>query len=810
MRRGKVLPLILSALLCVTAGIPAFAGAESRMLLHASDTDGSEITWIECVCPTEGGFSAVCQGAGTRILRYTDPGKEPEVFLLEENTEEYVPGEYTGGTEPDRETGEDGEEEDGEAISFLTVGGSDETDSGRDDPSGELQGFMAGRGLNGWFSRNNELYALQVEELYSETDSRISSIRPVRIKTEDGKAIPEDAGLPALDTGYLVEETGSSSYYNGMGKLFTAGDRLIGIPYGEYGKVLIFDLTDGSCLDITTGSNPDIAPGPDGSVLVTCCAEKAGGITNIISRVDPVSGRQETLAEIPGAEDVLSAPCYDPEKDTLYYVSGGQLWKMPQFDPEKAEALCEYSETESSAMLLADGSILLWNNKTAAKKDTEPDRSERITLRVQDVTYNSALNEAIYEMGTLRSDVSVSLEQDARNPNDILNALLVRDGSTDIYVTFYDMGDFKAARDRGYLADAGKYGGLAENIGRMYPFAQEAAKRDGKIIAVPLGITGDAVNFNMYAWKRLGGTEEELPRTWDRFFDWLETLPDRLAGTDVAVTSGYTDRSTVRAQMIAALMEMYQIRMERTGKDYLFNTPELRALLKRACEVDYGALGIPETVDDSGYEVREALLDFSNGIRGVRRCDESAPMGLAFAEGEEPLVPVSLFAAFMNPYTEHPEEAGEFLGLLLKHLDANAQYSLFADKTEPVREPLAGDPAEWAARLERLQGLRETAEGDDRVLLEEEIREAEKALEETERSQWRISPAEIGQYQKSQAAFRVMDSYFLRELVGTGEDQEAMEAFRLLFYGNGNGEIDPEKALEIIDKKLRMKRMEGN
>ena len=70
-------------------------------------------------------------------------------------------------------------------------------------------------------------------------------------------------------------------------------------------------------------------------------------------------------------------------------------------------------------------------------------------------------------------------------------------------------------------------------------------------------------------------------------------------------------------------------------------TPELRALLKRACEVDYGALGIPETIDDSGYEVREALLDFSNGIRGVRRCDESAPMGLAFAEGEEPLVPVS-------------------------------------------------------------------------------------------------------------------------------------------------------------------------
>ena len=127
-----------------------------------------------------------------------------------------------------------------------------------------------------------------------------------------------------------------------------------------------------------------------------------------------------------------------------------------------------------------------------------------------------------------------------------------------------------------------------------------------------------------------------------------------------------------------------------------------------------------------------------------------------------------------------------------------------------LREPSAADPATEEARVKRLQKLLETADGDERVLLEEELREAERNLEQQKRGQWKISPEEIGMYREKQAAFRVLDSYFLRDLVGTGGDQEAMEAFRMLFYGDENGEINPEKALEMIDKKLRMKRMEGN
>ena len=808
---GKaVLPRLLAALLCVTVCIPVFASAENRILLRASDTDGAGIQWIETVCETDDGFSIVCQAEGrTRILRYTDAGSEPEVFLLEEEEEEeYVPGAYAADEAEADESADDDTDEDEEDSGFLTMSGTAPADSGGE--TNEMPDATASYAIDGWFSQNNEIYALKIKELYNETDSRVDSVTVLHAKTENGKVTLEDAGLPELDTGYLTEEAGQSSWYTGMRRLFAAGDRLVGLTQGGQPKVLVFDLTDGSCRDTDAGMFADIAPGPEGSVLICRCEEKGDGVTARVSCLDPAEGQEEELAVITGLKQIPCCPCYDAEKDILYYVSDGRLWKMPRTAPEKAEAVCEFSETESSAILLADGSILLWNNRSAAVRDTEPERSGRITLRVSDSTGNSALNEAVYEMGTLRGNVSVSLEQGGRKPNDILNALLVRDGSTDIYVLFYDDSDFKAARDRGYLADLGKNSSLAAYTERMYSFARDAMKRDGKTVGIPLGVTGDAVSINLRAWKKLGGTEEELPRTWDQFLDWLGMLPDRLAGTGIAVTSGFAGRQEVRAGLIGILTEMYQIRMERTGKDYLFNTPELRDLLQRICDLDYRALGIPEQADESQYEIREALLDFGNGISGVRDCGESTPLALAFAEGEEPFVPVSLFAAFMNPYSDHPEEAGELLSLILKNLDQDAQYSLFGDLTEPVREPLAGDPADWTARLEMLRKLQETAEGDDKVLLEEEIRQAEQDLEKAERDQWRISPEDIGQYQKSQAAFRVMDSFFIRDLMGTGGDQEAMEAFRLLFYGDEHGVISPEKALELIDKKLRMKRMEGN
>lgn len=810
-RNGKAFILwALTAVLCISACGPAFATAGDRVLAHVSETGEEDIHWIETVCRTDNGFYVVCHGSETRILRYTDFREEPETFVLERAEEEDDPMNYRADEAPEgASSAEEPEEEDEEEPEFGLLLDSDKKADEEEDDRTTEQIFGISHSISGWFGWNSDLYALVTEEADTENGSRLNRVAVCRAELEDGKASLADSGLPELETLYLSVEADGNQFFTGMEKMFTAGDRLIGLAYSGTTKMVIFDLTDGSCTELETVDYTDIAPGPDGTVLVSRCQSGQNGMKAEVTLLDPVSGKEKPLADIDGLRTYLPSFCADPEKDVLYYADKGQIWKMPLSGPGETEAVNEYGEFESSAMLLPEDYLLLWNHDSVMVKSTDPAKLGGITLRVSDSTGYDVLREAVYGMSAEHGEVSVVLEQEGRIRSDILKAMMTQDGQIDIYAMPYDASDFKAMRNRGYLADLSGNREIAGDTERLYPFVRDAVKQDGKIIAVPFATGGESVNINVRAWKKLGGTEEELPRTWDQFFDWLETLPGRLEGTDVMAAAGFVYKDGVRASLIGTMIGMYQIRMERSGKDYAFNTPLLAGLLKRACEVDYEALGIPASANDAAYRSGEALLDF-DGLRGVDGGEEKVPLALAFAEGEEPAVPVMLMAAFVNPYSAHPEEAGEYLAQILKNLEVTEQYSLFSDKTEPVRDPEAQDPSILEKRTAQLRKNLETAEGEDKALLEESIRQAEKDLEELMNEQWKISAEDIARYRKSQEAFRVMDSYFIRDLVGTGADQEAREAFSLLFYGDENGVINPEKALEMIDKKLRMKRLEGN
>ena len=798
---------ILAAVLCVTACGPAYASAGERVLVRVSEADDAEFTWIENVCRMDDGFCVICEGAETSILRYTDLQGEPETFVFRpDGSEEYIPsGEPE--SEPAEEAGEEDDED--EDDGFFVTTGSRKTEERTGSEPEEEQGDIAIGDVRSWFSLNNELYALQTVEINGENWIRVKSIRIMHVRLEDGTAILEESGLPELDPENVVEKAENFENFSGLQKLFTAGDKLIGLSTsGMRPQLVIFDLTDGSCRVADLYNSADLAAGPDGSVLINRCNEGPGGIDAEICRLDPESGKEELLAEIKGAGNYEISPCYDPEKDTLYYVDKGQLWKMQRSEPDKAEALNECRETGSNAMLLKDGFILLWSGQSVTLMNTNAARQAGITLRICDSTYNSAVNEAVFAMENGRDDVSVVLQSKGNAGSDLLKAMMTRDAYTDVYILSYDASDFRALRNRRYPADLGGNREIAEATGRLYPFVKDAVEQDGKIIAVPAGLTGDGISINLHAWKKLGRTEEELPGTWDQFLDWLETLPESLEGTDVTVARSTIDRLEVRAVLIGYLVEMYQIRMEKEGGDYSFNTPMLRGLLRRIADLDYEAL-CPETAGETAAADTESLLDF-DGFRGIEGAGQKVPLALAFEDGEAPIVPVSLFAGFVNPYSEHQEEAKEFLALVLKKLNHTGQYSLFADRTEPVRSQIEVDPESTAELIGKIRTKLETAEGEDKELLEEALLREQKTLEDTERSMWLISAEDIGQYRKSQEHFAILDSYFIRDLVGTGEDREAVEAFMLLFYGDENGVINPEKALEIIDKQLRMKRLEGN
>ena len=105
------------------------------------------------------------------------------------------------------------------------------------------------------------------------------------------------------------------------------------------------------------------------------------------------------------------------------------------------------------------------------------------------------MSETIYDINNPRGDISVVLQRDWNAK--VLQEMMNRDSSVDIYVLQYDRNEFSAMRNRDYLPDLSGNEKIAANVERMYPYVQDALKQNGKIIAIPTGFTGETLGINM-------------------------------------------------------------------------------------------------------------------------------------------------------------------------------------------------------------------------------------------------------------------------------------------------------------------------
>lgn len=819
---------ILAVILCVTACGPAFASTGDRTLFYA---DNESMLYLQEVVQTGDSFCVITgESMDTVVNRYTDPAAEPEKFVLEYEEPDYSKFfAMNAGTEeqqaPEAEAAaaekkeeEDEEEDEDPDEGFLFIDNSKAGNDGEEEHQEET-GTQYGSGYT-WFGWNGELYALEPQQVSDGEKSLVKNIEVKHAKLEDGKVVMEDTEIPALSPDGLVEGD-DYQYFPGVQRLFTAGDRLVILPYnyGMGGRKLIFcDLKDGSMIRMEVDDSTDVIPGPDGSLLMGHLDYSGDGMSCLFKLLNPETQEEaeEDFAKIENLKGYELCVCYDKEKNTLYYVDSGELWAKTLADPEKpAEAVNDCTDCRSM-MLLKDGFVLVSGYRAALVKNTDPTQRQGITLRVFSTGYSTGVSDAIFEMNNNRGDVSAILQQDWRSNEDLLQAMLNHDAQNDVYVLSYSSSEFKALRDRGYLLDMSDDQQIAEATDRLFPFVQNAVKKNGKIIAVPVSMSGDAFAIPRYVFNELKMTEEELPKTWDQFLDWLPTLPARLEGTDYRLVSDYMGGSQLRMQLIQSILNQYQVMMDSKGEICDFNTPMLKDLLKRVTDLDTEALGLKEEINfeemDENYVYHESLLNLY-GISGVNDYSYSVILPLGFDE-ESRMMPVNLEVAFINPYTEHPEEAKEYLRTVLQKLDSGTQYSFFTDKTEPVPSPYAEENIKYQNQyVEELKKQLEKAEGEVKAELEENLREAEKSWEENkEEIMWSITPRMIEGYRKDLPLYMIQDYSLFNDLYSSEDDKEARKIMNGLFRfrGEGEEEVSIEEALSLLDKKIQMKRKEGN
>ena len=776
MRRltGKRFILGLMALiLCVTACAPAFASTGDRILMHQSTVDGYGLKYVESVLPCGNGlYRIVREDHVTTIERYADIHGEPEKFELESKLLDVA--------------------EDEEDVTTNTF-------------------------VSEWFVRGEELYALSESVTMSGDESK-TELLVQHAKLENGQVILEESDLPELDLSSLIVEDDDYAYMKGIDKLFTMEDKLILTAYGDAGReLLLIDLQDGTCTEMELGDDfNEMTSGPEGSVLITRYEwDDDSNITIKVNRLDLADQSETELTMFTGMSFPRISPTYSAEKDTLYYFKDGELWAVPQFDMTRTEAVNDCPDNGYGMFLLPNGYVVIWTSDTVMAKNTDPAQRGSVTLRVTDNSWSSATNEAVYTMNDTRGDISVVLKSDWRRKSEILQEMLNRDSSTDVYLLEYDSNEFSAMRSRDYLPDLSSNEKIAASTNRLYPYLQEAVKQNGKIIGVPVSFGGETLGIHMDMWKGIGGTEEELPKTWNQFFDWLETLPEKLS-EDIDLVEDYQwmDRDRFRSSIRSDILDQYQVMMDARGEeDYVFNTPMINSLLKRLEEVDYDALGVreaDESREDNVYDMdmdkKTLLATYFSSTPDSYNSTVYAPLILTFEEGEEPIIPTYTSLAILNPYSEHPEEAKLYLSLMLQNEDASNAYTLFTDKTEPIANSYYLESKKYYdENVAFIQEQIEKADGDEKATWEGYLRETEDQMEDMERWGWVISPQSIENYKTTNTLMKMMTHDFMVDILGS-VDEEAEEAF----YNELDRERDVDKYLNTIDNKLQMVRREGH
>ena len=794
----RIIVLILTAAMLLMS-VPAMAGQGDRTVYHLDNNTESRNESIQSVFPGDNCIIALMYANNGSLVRvYPLDGGEPTEYMLENYNQEYSLLEMyealNDEANPEEAEGEEGvNPEDGSA----------------DEPEEYLNTMT-------YFGWNGNIYALQYKYQYTETGNTIDGGYIKKVTLADGTCTLEDTtDIPRLDWSEMVQDYGDWTDTKYLDRVIAIGSTLVGSSWDNNGNATLeaFDLTTGFHHQLELDSEASVYMGSN-DVLVADVEWGADSTAYHVKRIDIADGSEEPLCDFTLEHNYIYDMTVDMDKNTLYYIMDGEIWAAPDMEIDSATALCD-CPSSGAMSFLPDGRMLIWDSSNILIRNIDPaTRGTETRMIVQDFAYGDGLEEAIFDYNNKRGDVTIVLKRGGERST-ILQDMMNREADADIYTLDYSSSEFAALLNRGYLPDLSGNADIAAMTERLYPYVKDALVKDGRIIGVPVAINGSTVSVNLKAWKEMGGTEEELPKTWGQFLDWLESLPSRLEGQKTTIFDTYYSDEDFIQQCMINILYQYEATLEAGGRDFSFSTPELQNILERLVNMDCEALGLKSQADfeegyyDDGGEWVPPLVELYGRATIETWNDGYSPLLLSFAEGEEAVLPIDLTVAFVNPYSTHADIAAEYLSIASGKLWQAQRYSLFSDMTEPVRYSYYEEMKKQNEKFieeakqirEKLTDEQEIQEWDDR------IKSYQDTLEELDKDSWSISPETISGYQSRTSSLRISAYNFINDM---GKDEKSSDAFYDLISGFAKKTISVARLLQEIDSKVQMMRLEGN
>lgn len=677
------------------------------------------------------------------------------------------------------------------------------------DTENPMNGYTNYLLLNG----GDALLALRMDYDYSgETTAVQSAMYKI---TLDGESASAEELYP-IDWSTVMDNPGDVY----LDTYASTGAWMVLRTYGDNGTSLFrrMNLADGTAQDCALGDLQStvlsVTSYTEGRVLITAYTDEQRNRIAFIA-YDPAADAAQTLCEADVEQYVSYAGiATDMDSGKTYFTRAGEIFEIDPATGTVGESVSDMplDYTDSPASILTGGFYACSQYSAYVLRNVNAAGERGTRLKVYDNSYADTVTDAFYQFSNEHGEVFAVLSREYNDASSLVDDMMNRSADVDVYIMQTSTSAFEAVRTRGYIADVGGSETIDQLSGRLYDAIREQLSVNGKLAMLPVDETFWLPYVDAAALEKLGLTAADVPANWSDMLDFIANLADRLpADGSVRLLDPYTTDTGARWSLFSMIFQCYQQTLN--ADPNAVSAQEMTEILRKLEQIDFAALGQPTDEDvqrddyTPDYNDNECLLQLNMGmsLRGITK--NQLPLVMALTPNTPRYLNVDGTVAFINPFSEHQDLALEFMETLAQNMDDAKLATYCQDVTEPVENPNyeqgLASAKDW---VDQCKKQLENCEEVDRQSYEEQLANAQQNLDSYEADNfYSISQDDLNWIHENAQYFVYSCPNWLYD---SGDDGSSGDAFDLV-QQYVDGKITADKLMQEVDRKVRMRMMEG-
>lgn len=528
---------------------------------------------------------------------------------------------------------------------------------------------------------------------------------------------------------------------------------------------------------------------------------------------DPADGSVENVVTFTVSNyNPLDGLAADTETGDVYCIVNGEIRKVDLTDGSVSDGISSMPLDISSSSLgyiLTGGwyAFATYDGYTIRNLNAESQATKRLVIA--DGSYTTVVNNGYYQYVNEHGDTNVILTRDSNSFSNLVESMMNKDSSVDVYILPSTTSDYSAVHDRGYMAELGNGEALTDLYNNMNEGIKQDCTVNGAFSALPIDTTYWSVYVNPKVLAKLGVTVDDVPTNWSDMLDFLKSLePKFSADSTLSLFDPYTSTQYARMNLFEAIFQSYQALVNVDAQSVSAQT--LVEILNKLDALDFAALGQPtdEEIEqedyDPGYDTDSFLMTTNMGTSlDYIISDSQYPMIFSLTADTPAYLEVDCYIAFINPYTTNLEGAQAFMETLCSNLEEGTLYGLRTDKTEPYPNPnYESTLKDTQDYVDQVQKQLDEADEADKQAYEEQLKDAQASLEYVKGLQYLIDEETIS-WIAAHAQNMVIKGQNWLYSDSDGECYNQVSQYT-------QGLITAQELVNNIDAKIRMMILEGN